>query len=53
VGEVGQPPARDREKRLVNEATKHMATNLARNTLFYAQLLREHPLEPKVVASHG
>lgn len=53
VGEVGQPPAKDREKRLVNEATKHMARNLARNTLYYAQLLRERPLEPQAAASHG
>jgi multimeric flavodoxin WrbA len=46
VGEVGQPPAKDREKRLVNDATKHMAKNLARNTLYYAQLLKERPLVP-------
>jgi multimeric flavodoxin WrbA len=50
VGEVGQPPAKDREKRLVNEATQHMARNLARNTVYYAQLLKEHPLEPAVGA---
>ena len=50
VGEVGQPPAKDREKRLVNEATQHMAKNLARNTVYYAQLLKEHPLEPAVGA---
>jgi len=50
VGEVGQPPAKDREKRLVNDATKHMAKNLARNTLYYAQLLRERPLVPAVHA---
>ncbi len=47
VGEVGQPPAKDREKRLKNEATKHMAKNLARNLMYYSQLLRLHPLEPK------
>ncbi|MEP7026969.1 MAG: NAD(P)H-dependent oxidoreductase [Candidatus Eisenbacteria bacterium] len=46
VGEVGQPPAKDREQRLVNDATKHMAKNLARNTLYYAQLLHERPLVP-------
>lgn len=44
VGEVGQPPSQDREKRLKNEATKHMAKNLARNLFFYAQLLKTHPL---------
>lgn len=44
VGEVGQPPSEDRGKRLQNEATKHMAKNLARNLVYYAQLLKKHPL---------
>jgi len=44
VGEVGQPPSDDRAKRLVNEATAHMAQNLARNLVYYAQLLKVHPL---------
>ena len=48
VGEVGQPPREDREKRLRNEATQHMAANLARNLVYYAQLLKERPLVPKV-----
>lgn len=47
VGEVGQPPSKDRKKRLKNEATQHMAMNLARNLLFYSQLLKMHPLVPK------
>ncbi|RJQ29999.1 NADPH-dependent oxidoreductase [Candidatus Parcubacteria bacterium] len=47
VGEVGQPPSTDRERRLKNEATKHMAKNLARNLVYYAQLLKKHPLNPK------
>jgi multimeric flavodoxin WrbA len=47
VGEVGQPPKDDRKKRLVNEATKHMAYNLARNLVYYGQLLKMHPLIPK------
>lgn len=47
VGEVGQPPKEDREKRLKNEATKHMAKNLARNLVYYAQLISKHPLSPK------
>jgi multimeric flavodoxin WrbA len=46
VGEVGQPPKDDRAKRLANEATKHMAQNLARNLVYYAQLLKERPLVP-------
>lgn len=44
VGEVGQPPSQDREKRLRNDASKHMAKNLARNTVYYAKLLKERPL---------
>jgi hypothetical protein len=44
VGEVGQPPSEDRARRLVNEATTTMAKNLARNLVYYAQLLKEHPL---------
>lgn len=45
VGEVGQPPAEDRAKRLKNKATDHMAKNLARNLTYYARLLRKHPLK--------
>lgn len=47
VGEVGFPPAGDREKRLKNQATKSMAMNLARNLVYYAQLLKDHPLQMK------
>jgi multimeric flavodoxin WrbA len=46
VGEVGFPPADDRAKRLRNEATQTMAKNLARNLVYYAELLKEHPLVP-------
>jgi multimeric flavodoxin WrbA len=48
VGEVGQSPSEDRAKRLRNEATKTMAKNLARNLVYYAQLLKQHPLVMKV-----
>lgn len=48
VGEVGFPPSDDREKRLRNQATKNMAKNMARNLVYYAQLLKEHPLTMKV-----
>src|SRR6185503_3602380 len=44
VGEVGQPTATDRERRLKNDATKAMAKNLARNLVYYARLLEQHPL---------
>lgn len=47
VGEVGQPTGKDREKRLANDATKHMAKNLARNLVYYAQLLAKYPLTPR------
>lgn len=47
VGEVGFPPSEDRGKRLRNQATKNMAQNMAGNLVYYAQLLREHPLEMK------
>jgi len=43
VGEVGQPTAEDREKRLRNMATVHMAKGLAQNLVFYAGLLKAHP----------
>jgi len=47
VGEVGQPSAKDRDKRLANEATTQMAKNLARNLVYYAQLLNQHPLQSR------
>ena len=48
VGEVGFPPADDREKRLRNNATKNMAKNMARNLVYYAQLLKQYPLTMKI-----
>lgn len=45
VGEVGEPPATDRERRLKNTATPHMAQATARNLVHYANLLKEHPLK--------
>ena len=46
VGEVGKPPSEDAAKRRANTATQHMAENLARNLVYYAQLLKERPLVP-------
>lgn len=43
VGEVGQPTSEDRDKRLKNMATTHMAKNLAQNLIFYGRLLKAHP----------
>jgi hypothetical protein len=51
VGEVGFPPSEDAEKRRKNPAVPHMAMNMARNLVYYAQLLREHPM--MVGASKG
>jgi hypothetical protein len=44
---VGFPPAGDRAKRLKNQATKAMAKNMARNPVYCAQILKEHPLTMK------
>ena len=43
VGEVGQPTSKDREKRLKNMATMHMAKGLAQNLVYYARLLKANP----------
>ena len=43
VGEVGQPTSHDRDKRLRNMATMHMAKGLAQNLVYYARLLKAHP----------
>ena len=43
VGEVGQPTLQDRDKRLRNIATMHMAKGLAQNLVYYARLLKAHP----------
>jgi multimeric flavodoxin WrbA len=43
VGEVGQPTSQDREKRLRNMATMHMAKGLAQNLVYHARLLKAHP----------
>lgn len=45
VGEVGLDPATDAERRRKNPAVAHMAQTTAKNLMYYAQLLREHPQE--------
>src|SRR4029077_20629761 len=42
VGEVGQPTSEDREKRLRNIATMHIAKRLAQNVVSSARLLKAH-----------
>ncbi|CAN5456426.1 flavodoxin family protein [soil metagenome] len=46
VGEVGMDPKTDRKRRLKSKAVKHMAQNTARNLMYYAQLLKLHPMKP-------
>ena len=43
VGEVGQPVSEDREKRLRNMATLHMAKGLAQGVVYHAGLLKGTP----------
>ena len=43
VGEVGQPVSEDRDKRLRNMATRHMAKGLAQSVVYHAQLLKANP----------
>jgi multimeric flavodoxin WrbA len=51
VGEVGQPTSEDRDRRLKNMATMHMAKGLAQNLVYYARLLKAHP--QTLVAGHA
>ena len=44
VGEVGGDVSEDRGKRLKNDATRKMAKNMARNLIYYGQLLSNHPM---------
>jgi multimeric flavodoxin WrbA len=43
VGEVGLDPATDAERRRKNKAVEHMAEATAKNLMYYAQLLKDHP----------
>lgn len=45
VGEVGEDPKTDPERRRKNRATPHMAENLARGLMHYALLLRKNPMQ--------
>ena len=44
VGEVGRQTQKDADMRRKNKAVKEMAKNTARNLVYYAQLLKQHPL---------
>ncbi len=43
VGEVGMDPKTDAERRRANPAVDHMAQATAKNLVYYATLLKEHP----------
>jgi multimeric flavodoxin WrbA len=47
VGEVGQDPQQDANRRRNNKATNTMAQRMARNLAYYANLLYEQPLKIK------
>ena len=47
VGEVGFDPTTDDDRRRQNKAVEHMAHNTARNLVYYAKLLKQHPMEMK------
>jgi multimeric flavodoxin WrbA len=48
VGEVGEATrGSDAERRRANPATRNMTKNLARNLVYYAQLLKRYPVVPK------
>ncbi len=44
VGETGLDSATDAERRRKNPAVEHMAENTAKSLLYYAALLKEHPM---------
>jgi len=44
VGEVGEDPKTDRERRLASKAAPHMAENLAKSLVQFAKMLNENPL---------
>jgi multimeric flavodoxin WrbA len=44
VGEVGEDPKTDADRRRTNKAVPHMAANTGRNLVAMAKLLKEHPL---------
>lgn len=47
VGEVGMDPKTDRDRRLKNKAVVTMAQHTARSLMYYAQLLKLHPMKPE------
>src|SRR4030095_8197001 len=46
VGEVGNPPEKDRQKRLKNKSTKTMAQKMAKSLIHYARVMKKFPFQP-------
>lgn len=44
VGEVGSDPKEDRKKRLKSLAAQHMAENLGKNLVQFAQMIKNNPI---------
>lgn len=44
VGEVGDDPKQEREKRLANKAARHMAESLGKSLVQFANLLKNNPI---------
>lgn len=44
VGEVGDDPKKEREQRQKSQAAPHMAETMAKGLVYYAQLLKDHPM---------
>jgi multimeric flavodoxin WrbA len=44
VGEVGDDPKHEREKRLASKAATHMAESLAKSLMHFAELLKNNPI---------
>lgn len=45
VGEVGDDPKKEREQRLQSKAAPHMAEATAKSLVYYAQLLKDRPMQ--------
>ncbi len=45
VGEVGDDPKTERDRRLQSKAAPHMAESTAKSLVYYAQLLKDNPME--------
>jgi multimeric flavodoxin WrbA len=49
VGEVGMDTQTDADRRRANPAVDHMAQATAKNLVYYANLLKDHPQQPAIL----